>query len=182
MTTASPQTRPTADDQTLPSADRQLFRRLMGSLMSGVTILTSRHTDNGPAGMTCSAVCSVSADPPLLLACINTPSATLDAITGSGRFVVNILDAEANVISDLFASRATDKFDQVDWLEGETTGMPVLAGSVAYAECTVHEFVQAGDHVIALGRIVGGDIAPDRFPLGYWRGSYTRSLRISQRR
>jgi flavin reductase (DIM6/NTAB) family NADH-FMN oxidoreductase RutF len=131
--------------------------------------------------MTCSAVCSVSAHPPLLLACVNTPSATLDAITGKGRFAVNFLDVGAGAVSDLFASRATDKFAAVEWQPGTVTETPVLAGVVAHAECAVHELREAGDHVIVLGRIVGGEALPDRFPLGYWRGSYTRSLRMPRR-
>ncbi|MGK5532613.1 flavin reductase family protein [Streptomyces sp. URMC 129] len=169
------------DEDVLPSVDRSLFRALMGSLMSGVSILTSRRADTSPVGMTCSSVCSVSADPPLLLACVATPSSTLDAITGSGRFVVNFLDSEADSVSDLFASRAAEKFTEVEWRPGAMTQAPVLAGSVAHAESVVHQLVEAGDHVIVVGRIVGGEALPDRFPLGYWRGSYARSLRKPRR-
>lgn len=182
MTTVSAPPRvPGTDEDMLPSVDRASFRSLMGSFMSGVSILTGRRADDSPVGMTCSAVCSVSADPPLLLACVNTPSATLDAITDRNRFVVNFLDVGADAVSDLFASRTADKFDAVDWLPGEVTGMPVLADVVAHAECAVHEVREAGDHVIVIGRITGGEVMPERFPLGYWRGSYTRSLRMPRR-
>lgn len=181
MTSTSARTLPGGADQTtLPSVDHDLFRALMGSLVSGVTILTSRRPDDSPVGMTCSAVCSVSADPPLLLACVRRPSATLDAIAARGRFAVNVLDAEGGSASATFAGRVQDKFALVDWFAGTTTGMPVLAGGVAHTECAVHELVQAGDHVLVLGRIVGGEAHSDRFPLGYWRGSYTRVLRIPQ--
>ncbi len=182
MTTVStPARAPGTDEDALPSVDRAGFRSLLGSLLSGVSVLTGRRTDDSPVGMTCSAVCSVSADPPLLLVCVNTPSTTLDAITDGNRFAVNFLDAGAGAVSDLFASRAADKFDVVDWLPGEVTGMPVLADVVAHAECAVHEVREAGDHVIVIGRIVGGRALPERFPLGYWRGSYTRSLRMPRK-
>ena len=105
-------------DDLLPDVDGVLFRCLMGSLVSGVSILTTLDTRGTPVGMTCSAVCSVSADPPLLLACIGTPSTTLDAIQASGWFVVNLLDAEADEISSLFASRSSDKFTGVTWRPG----------------------------------------------------------------
>lgn len=166
------------ETETLPCVDNALFRRLMGSLMSGVSILTTVGTQGTPFGMTCSAVCSLSADPPLLLVCIGTPSATLEAIQASGRFVVNVLDSEANDISNWFASRTPDKFGKVSWQFSELTGMPILDATVAQAECTVHKAVDAGDHMIVIGRIVGGEAKSDRFPLGYWRGSYVRAIRM----
>jgi flavin reductase (DIM6/NTAB) family NADH-FMN oxidoreductase RutF len=168
--------------ETLPCVDNALFRCLMGSLMSGVNIVTTVGTQGKPFGMTCSAVCSLSPDPPLLLACIGTPSATLDAIQVSRRFVVNVLDAESNDISNWFASRTPDKFGKVSWQFSELTGMPILDATVARAECTVYKVLDAGDHMIVIGLIVGGDAKPDRFPLGYWRGSYVRAIRVRRSR
>jgi flavin reductase (DIM6/NTAB) family NADH-FMN oxidoreductase RutF len=170
------------ETETLPCVDNALFRCLMGSLMSGVSIVTTVGTQGRPFGMTCSAVCSLSPDPPLLLACISTPSATLDAIQASRRFVVNVLDAESNDISNCFASRTPDKFSKVSWRFSELTGMPILDATVARAECTVHKALDAGDHMIVIGRIVGGEAKPDRFPLGYWRGSYVRAIRVRRSR
>jgi flavin reductase (DIM6/NTAB) family NADH-FMN oxidoreductase RutF len=158
--------------------DSALFRRLMGSLISGVSILTARDPDGTPLGMTCSAVCSVSANPPLLLTCVGTPSSTLNAIRASGCFAVNFLDADSHDISGLFASRTPDRFSRVSWQPGAVTGMPVLAGTVARIECAVHQDVSAGDHEIVIGRIVGGEIEADRAALGYWRGGYLTSAPV----
>lgn len=171
-----------SETETLPCVDDALFRCLMGSLMSGVSIVTTVGAQGRPFGMTCSAVCSLSPDPPLLLACISAPSATLDAMQASGRFVVNVLDAESNDISHWFASRTPDKFSKVSWQFSELTGMPILDATVARAECTVHKALDAGDHIIVIGRIVGGEARPDRFPLGYWRGSYVRAIRMRRPR
>lgn len=162
----------------LPCIDNALFRCLMGSLISGVSVVTTVGGQGRPFGMTCSAVCSLSADPPLLLTCIGTPSATLEAIQTSGRFVVNVLDAESNDISRWFASRAPDKFSKVSWQFSELTGMPILDATVARAECALYKTLDVGDHMIVIGRIVGGEVEPDRFPLGYWRGSYVRAIRM----
>ena len=157
--------------------DFEGFRRVMGSFASGISILTT--LDSGePLGMTCSAVCSVSADPPLLLACVKTPSSTLEAIRATGRFAVNFLDAAAAHLSQLFAGRTPDKFAQAPWTAGATTGQPILRDTVAHAECEVHDVLPAGDHVILLGRILGGHAEEERFPLGYWRGAYVRMFRI----
>lgn len=167
------------DGSELADIDFDAFRAIMGSFASGVGVVTTLDEAGNPCGMTCSALCSVSADPPLLLSCVRTPSSTLNAIKARGRFVVNMLDADARDISDLFASRTEDKFSRVGWFASELAGMPVLDRVLAFAECTVYDLVTAGDHVIVLGRIVGGKAAPDRFPLGYWRGTYVRVFRVT---
>lgn len=155
------------------------FRSIMGSFASGISVVTTLDDGERPYGLTCSAVCSVSAEPPLLLACVRTPSSTLDILTKRGRFAVNFLDSQARELSDLFASRSTDKFATVGWSPGAVAGMPVLDRTLAHAECEVHDLIDAGDHVIVLGRIVGGAADTDRFPLGYWRGSYVRLFRMT---
>ncbi len=157
-----------------PSIGYDDFRRIMGSFASGISVVTCIGPDQRARGLTCSAVCSVSADPPLLLSCIRTPSATLDALREQGKFAVNFLDSLAHRVSDLFASPAADKFAGVQWQPGPVTGMPILSCTLAHAECAVHMVIDAGDHVVVLGRIVGGKAVPNRYPLGYWRGNYVQ--------
>jgi flavin reductase (DIM6/NTAB) family NADH-FMN oxidoreductase RutF len=166
--------------QAVPVADIgfDVFCDIMGSFPTGVTILTTLGPDGRPCGMTCSAVCSVSADPPLLLSCVRAPSTTLEAIRAARGFLVNFLASDAYELSTLFASRTPDKFAGVPWQPGELLGMPLLEPTVAYAECALHDLVDAGDHRIVLGRIVGGRAMVDRTPLGYWRGDYVGVVRI----
>jgi flavin reductase (DIM6/NTAB) family NADH-FMN oxidoreductase RutF len=155
------------------------FRAVMGSFASGVSVVTTMDEEGTPYGLTCSAVCSVSAGPPLLLCCVRTPSRTLDTLRKRGRFAVNFLDSQARDLSELFAGRMTDKFAPADWTPGPTLGMPVLDRTVAHAECEVHETVDAGDHVVVLGRLLSGRADSRRFPLGCWRGSYVRLFRMT---
>jgi flavin reductase (DIM6/NTAB) family NADH-FMN oxidoreductase RutF len=155
------------------------FRSIMGSFASGVSVVTTLDEDDRPYGLTCSAVCSVSAEPPLLLSCVRTPSSTLDTLRKRGYFAVNFLDSQARDLSDLFASRSQDKFTDVQWGAGAASGMPVLERTVAHAECEVHDVIDAGDHAIVLGRLIGGEADSNRFPLGYWRGSYVRLFRMT---
>jgi flavin reductase (NADH) len=157
------------------------FCDIMGSFTTGVSVLTSLDAA-GPHGMTCSAVCSVSAAPPLLLSCVRTPSSTLDAIRAGGRFLVNFLAADGRELSAVFASHRPDKFAGVAWQPSERLGMPLLEPTVAHAECTVHDLVPAGDHMIVLGRIVGGRAVLDRSPLGYFRGGYVGVVQVSSAR
>jgi flavin reductase (NADH) len=160
--------------------DFQAFRTIMGSFASGVAVVTTLAGDGEPHGLTCSAVCSVSADPPQLLACIRTPSRTLDALRESGVFAVNFLDAHSRDLSQRFSGRDQTKFGEVSWHPGKACGTPVLNRVVAHAECTTRQLIVAGDHVVVIGLLVGGEADHSRFPLGYWRGSYMRMYRLDR--
>ncbi|MEE1931078.1 flavin reductase family protein [Streptomyces sp. TRM 70351] len=166
----------------LPSVDLQTFRQVMGSFASGITIVTTLDDEGQPRGLTCSAFCSVSVDPPLLLNSVASRSGTLEAITARGRFAVNMLGSQGQAVSQLFASGARDKFERVRWEPGTASGMPLLRGTVAYAECELERTVPAGDHVLLLGRVVGGGTEQDRLPLTYWRGGYARLLQSAARK
>lgn len=166
----------TVSSQALPSVDRGVFRGVMGSLASGVSVVTTLDEEGTPRGFTCSAVCSVSAEPPLLLAGVANNSGTLRAVRDGGRFAVNVLGSQGQEVSNLFASDSRSKFDRVRWEGGEVTGMPLLRVTVAHAECVLDEAVTAGDHTLLIGRIVGGGCEQGRPPLTYWRGGYGRLL------
>ncbi|MGV9894156.1 flavin reductase family protein [Streptomyces tendae] len=168
--------RPLTDHAGIASVDRQTFRSLLGSLAGGVSVITALD-DTGPKGFTCSAVCSVSAAPPLLLSGISNRSGTLRTILETGRFGVNLLSEQGRSMSDLFASDCGTKFDGIGWEPGKVTGIPLLEPTVAHAECVLTQSVVAGDHTLVVGRIVGGGIEQERLPLAYWRGDYRRLLR-----
>jgi flavin reductase (DIM6/NTAB) family NADH-FMN oxidoreductase RutF len=153
--------------------DRDTFIDIMASYPAGVAVVTTVDVDGTPRGLTTTAVSSVSAEPPLLLVCVDLTSRTLPALRAGGRFVVNFLREGRSELARLFASKADDKFDQVVWRPSES-GMPVLeADALAWAECvTVHE-IEPGDHVILLGRVEDGSGAADgEAPLMYYRRSW----------
>jgi flavin reductase ActVB len=153
--------------------DRDTFVEIMASYPAGVAVVTTLEADGTPRGLTTTAVSSVSAEPPLLLVCVDLTSRTLPALRAGGRFVVNFLREGRGDLARLFASKADDKFAGVDW-RPSPSGMPVLgADALAWAECeTVHE-IEPGDHVILLGRVEAGDGAGDSdTPLMYYRRSW----------
>ncbi|MEU9337997.1 flavin reductase family protein [Streptomyces sp. NPDC048290] len=164
-----------SDDTELASVDRETFRSLLGSLASGVSVITVLD-GSGPKGFTCSAVCSVSAAPPMLLTGVSNRSGTLRVIKETGRFAVNFLSEHGQSLSALFASDCGTKFDGIRWEPGKVTGMPLLEPTVAHAECVLAQSVVAGDHTLIVGRIVGGGMEQQRLPLAYWRGDYRRLL------
>ncbi len=82
--------------------DAKQFKLGMRTLAGAVTIVTTAHAGHR-YGMTASAVCSVSADPPTLLVCINRAAATHGAIQKSGVYCVNLLRAQDADLSTAFS-------------------------------------------------------------------------------
>jgi flavin reductase (DIM6/NTAB) family NADH-FMN oxidoreductase RutF len=153
--------------------DPETFRSIMSAFPSGVTVVTTVDADNRPVGVTCSATCSVSQDPPLLLVCLHRASSVLTALLERGGFVVNFLRDNRENTSALFASRAGDRFASVPWEASPRSGLPWLPmDTIAHAECRVAHTVEAGDHLVVLGAIVHGAAHEARAPLMYWRRSY----------
>ncbi len=150
--------------------DATIFRRVISNFMSGVVVITTEH-DGSRRGMTVSAVSSLSLDPPMLLICLNSASATQEAVHRSGRFAVNILAEDQGHIAELFARPGSDdRFARLETRAGHT-GVPLLAGVLATVECRVAEVVSGGTHRVFLAEAIHAE-ATEGSPLAYFRGKF----------
>jgi flavin reductase (DIM6/NTAB) family NADH-FMN oxidoreductase RutF/Mn-dependent DtxR family transcriptional regulator len=154
-----------------PAFDAATFRHVVGHLASGVTLVTTR-TPAGPFGMTASSVTSLSLDPPMMLACLNTSSVTCSAVSEAGAYGVNVLGEGQGHLAHQFATPSSDKFAGVQVDEG-VTGVPLLTEALARIECEVVEEVRAATHTIFLGRVRQAEAA-EGSPLTYFRGGFGR--------
>ena len=93
--------------------NRERFREVMASFPSGVVVLTAFGPDSLPRGLTVSAFCAVSLDPPLALACVDKTSNTLPAVQHAGGFTANILAVGRDQLARRMASKLSDKFDGI---------------------------------------------------------------------
>ncbi|MER6781062.1 MULTISPECIES: flavin reductase family protein [unclassified Streptomyces] len=153
--------------------DTDTFRKVFGSFPTPVAIVTARGDDGEPAGFTCNAFSAVSAAPPLLLLCVGKGSRTLPAILSSGVFAMNFVAHRGRDTALTFAGKAQHKFDGVAW-RGGLAGAPVLIeDAVAYAGCTLVETVEAGDHLLLIGRIDESETFPGAAAL-YQQGEFGR--------
>ena len=150
--------------------DPKALRNAFGAFATGVTVVTTRQPDGTPRGFTANSFTSVSLDPPLLLVCLAKTAHSADVFRAAPHFAVNILAEEQKAVSGLFASRAADKFDQCAWTPGPAE-MPLIDGSLATFTCANHQMVDAGDHLILIGRIEAFSTSEGQ-PLGYFRGNY----------
>jgi flavin reductase (DIM6/NTAB) family NADH-FMN oxidoreductase RutF len=160
--------RGTMAKQNLQTSNRDRFLDAMSRAATGVTIVTSSG-DTGRFGQTVSAMSSVSADPPMLLVCINRKSPICSAVQRHGVFAVNVLRADQRRLAESFAGRPRRglpyDFSSARW-DTEVTGSPLLAGAVARFDCTVEAAHPAGTHMIFVGNVVMAD-AGSGAPLVY---------------
>ncbi len=150
--------------------DAKEFRRLLGHFAAGVTIITTTGKDAKPYGLTATAFCSVSLDPPLVLICVDKKAESHLHVEASGSFAVNLLTQQQIDLSNRFAKSGGDKFEGIDWKRG-SLDLPLLPGALAHLECRSANVIDAGDHTIFLGRVEAGSIVGGE-PLLHFNGAY----------
>ncbi|HEX2114352.1 MAG TPA: flavin reductase family protein [Alphaproteobacteria bacterium] len=153
--------------------DADRFREAMRRMASGVSVITT----DGPAGrfgVTVSSMCSLSLEPPSVLACVHYLSPALRAIVDNGVFCANVLCAEQTRVSESFAGRLLelkdDKFACAEW-DRLATGSPVLRDALIAFDCRLSREVEFGSHRILMGTVVEL-AARDGKPLIYADRSY----------
>ncbi|WP_066250682.1 flavin reductase family protein [Neobacillus drentensis] len=149
--------------------DRQ-FRSAMGKFATGVTVITT-EVEGEIHGMTANAFMSVSLDPKLVVISIGEKAKILNKIKESKIFTVNILAADQEELSMIFAGQLKEHkevtFERLD-------GKPVLSGAVAQVACEVSAEHVEGDHTLFIGKVTDIHLE-DAEPLVFYNGKY-RSL------
>lgn len=150
--------------------DPRALRNAFGTFMTGVTVVTTHDAQGNPLGFTANSFTSVSLDPPLVLVCLANTSRNYDAFAGATGFAINILSEGQKDVSNTFARPVEDRFAAVDWRRGPHCS-PLFDGVSAWFDCSMFNTVQAGDHLILIGKVEAFDTstAPG---LGYARGAY----------
>jgi flavin reductase (DIM6/NTAB) family NADH-FMN oxidoreductase RutF len=152
----------------------------MGFWATGVSVITAQGSD-GPAGVTANALSSLSLDPLLVLVCFDLSSRTLHAVRGSERFCINMLAAGQEHVSRLFATKLSHEEKFGELAHRLEFGVPVIGGSLAWLACGLDSEFRRGDHVVAIGHVLGGGTNDDATPLLFYRGSYLTPLEDADR-
>jgi len=155
------------------SAEAAAFRDVIRHLASGVTIITSSLSGE-PVGLTATAVCSVSATPPMLLVSLTTTSHTAQGVMEAGAFAVHLLPHSGRRYAEQFASRGSH-FQDVKYALTPDKQIPVLTDVLAWFLCQVETSLPVADHMIFVGRVLQCELkdkSPD--PLLYFDRNYRK--------
>jgi flavin reductase (DIM6/NTAB) family NADH-FMN oxidoreductase RutF len=151
-----------------------IFRGALSRLAAGVSIISTGNGDNR-RGVTATAVCSVSAEPPTVLVCINTNTGTCKMVEETKQFAVSFLGQDHQSVADVFAGRSglqgDERFALGSWQETEGRKLPVLSDAVGTLECRVEHVVRNGTHAVFFGVVENATFGDER-PLIYHGGKF----------
>jgi flavin reductase len=168
---------------TIAELSREEFTSAMARAVNGVAVVAT-DGPGGRVGITVSSVSSVSADPPLVLACVNRKSRAHGALSENGAFSVNLLSADQQDLAQAFAGQPSSR-QPYEFVDGEwdlgSSGAPVLVEAVATFACVLEQAHDAGSHTIFVGRVTGVSAGPGD-PLLYTARAYGRPIRWTAHR
>jgi flavin reductase (DIM6/NTAB) family NADH-FMN oxidoreductase RutF len=140
-----------------PSGDalQERFRAAMRGTASGVAVLATDGSA-GRAGVTVSTLCSLSLQPPSVIACVHRDSRALGRIMSNKAFVANVLAEDQKDIAEIFAEPNLGfdiRFALGEW-HTLATGAPALDGAIASFDCRLATTFDFGSHRILIGEVV----------------------------
>ncbi|WP_432557861.1 flavin reductase family protein [Granulicoccus sp. GXG6511] len=148
-----------------------LFREVLGHYPTGVTIVTGTAADGEHLAMIVGTFTSVSLDPPLVAFLPMRTSKTFARLAECESLCINVLTGDQEDLGRTIASRWENKLDGVDWFPSPS-GDPILADSLAWLDVRLESTIEAGDHSIALCRIVDMAVHNPVAPLIFFQGGY----------
>ena len=150
------------------------YREAMSRFAGAVHVITTDGS-HGRRGVTVIAACSVSDEPPTILACLNRLKSENDCFAANGVFTLNTLSASQQPIADAFSGLTglsqDERFELGAW-QTVATGSPVLVGALASFDCEIVEAKDMETHRILFGRVTGLRIGASLDPLIYHHRQY----------
>lgn len=157
-------------------ASADMFKAGMRRLPGGVTVVTSLGRGGELVGMTATAVCALSADPPTLLVCANRNGSFAMHVGMGAPFSVHLLSAEqievARQCAGMGGKRGDERFVGDNWRLNES-GVPVLDDALARFDCVATSLVPASTHLLTIGHVTHVQLADKLAPaLAYCEGNF----------
>ena len=136
------------------------FRTAMSALAATVCVVAASSPSGMRTGTTATAVCSLSTEPPQIVACLNRESSIARMLGVTGWFSVNILAGHQEDVGSVFAGRGGLKGearfagqDGQAWTR-HVTGVPLLTGATASVVCHVAGSLHQASHLVLIGRVL----------------------------
>ena len=151
------------------------LRAAMRRGATGVTVVSSRY-EGVEHGMTVSSFTSLSLEPPYVLVSLERNTRTHELVMKSGLFGVSVLSEDQQDVSDHCATGQTEIGERFANFEtfNLTTGVPFLAGGLAFFDCRVAQKFDAGTHSVFVGEVVALKEGAEAQPLIYFNQGYRK--------
>jgi flavin reductase (DIM6/NTAB) family NADH-FMN oxidoreductase RutF len=156
-----------------------LFKQGMRLLAGGVCIVATSR-DGQCHGMTMTAVCSLTMDPPSLIACVNRDAAAYAVMRTTRRVSVNLLSDDHTDLAALFASsrvKGPDRFDPQQWTT-MASGVPALIEALAVLDCEIIRETELGQHAVFFFEVKNARLQPERKPLVHFNREFCAVLPV----
>ena len=150
-----------------------VFKQGMRLLAGGVCIVATNR--NGEwHGLTMTAVCSLTMDPPSLIACVNRDAGAHDIMSTTRRVSVNVLSHDHIGLAELFSSsrvKGPNRFDEKKWI-GMASGVPALVDALAVLDCEVMQEMTVGQHSVFFCEAKNVRLQPSGRPLVHFNREF----------
>lgn len=157
-------------DASLPKA----FTNAMRALVGNCSVITVGEGDN-KSGLLVTSAISLSADPALLLACINKGSSSWPLLKTYRKFGWSSLGAAHQKVAKNFSGfggvTGPDRYEGANW-ETAATGALLLKGAPAAFDCDLEEMIDHATHSIVIGRVRAVRQTTGAGALVYWNGQF----------
>jgi flavin reductase (DIM6/NTAB) family NADH-FMN oxidoreductase RutF len=143
--------------------DAQAKKTLLQKIPYGLYVCTSKDGTETSA-MLCNWVAQASFSPPMVTLAAQNDAHSHKVILGSGVFCLNLLPKGARDTAVHFAQHydeVGDKLEDRDYDLSDELGLPVVPEAVGYIELKVVGTLEAGDHNVLLGEVVGATVLND---------------------
>lgn len=155
--------------------DSHSYKQGMRHLAGAISVITADFQGTR-SGLTVTSVSSVSVEPPELLVCINGQASAWPLIERSGRFGVNVLQANQDNLAMRFAGaggvKGEQRYEGAQWSQHH--GVWLLDKAAAAFACEVEEIVMCHSHAVVVARVLHVQTAQENMssPLLYWQGQF----------
>ena len=139
--------------------NREDIGQALGKIPSGVGVLTSKGVSQESA-MLASWFQQASFEPPMITVGVNKERPIAEIIATSRHFILNLFHTNQKDLFGHFArgfKPGDDPFKDIS-LSRSPGGNAILNDAMSYLECELVSRIDAGDHWIFLGKILGGKI------------------------
>jgi flavin reductase len=156
-----------------------VFKQGMRLLAGGVCIVAT--SSNGEwHGLTMTAICSLTMDPPSLIAVVNRDAGAHGIMSATKRVSVNVLSHDHAGLAELFSSfkvKGPERFDERMWTR-MASGVPALIEALAVYDCDVIQETEVGQHSVFFCEVKNVRLQPNKRPLVHFNREFCAVLPV----